>query len=297
MNLQSSDEAIRLNAYRHMSNRGYLKKVANAGSDLERWRQYLEQLGRPGLLKSVDPMIQPRIFPMMEDLPTPAWQDTSLVPASAVLEKSLATFQREIAAVAASQHISYTGGRILAGGKWTVMPIFVFGEETGALLYSTNPFPETTRIIGNLPDACTKLPLADTIFSAHAPKTRLIPHFSWDPFRLRLHLGIQVPNNCGIRVGNERREWQEGKVLAFHDSYEHETWNESEQTRIVLIVDIWHPQLTAIERRAILACFRKREIRSALMKSRTPAQFQPTFERRFAEAERTDPLIAEFWDA
>jgi hypothetical protein len=291
----SSNESLRLNAYRLMSERGYLKRVANAGSKLARWHHYVEQLGRPGPLLSNDPMVQPRIFPVMEGLHTPPWRDSNQHPASAILEKAVASIRREIEAVNSSQHLNYTGS-ILAGGQWTVMPIFVFGEQMSPLLFSKNLFPETTRVLRNLPDACTALPLADIIFSAHAPQARLVPHCSWDPFRLRLHLGLRVPKNCGIRVGNESREWQEGKVLAFHDACEHETWNDSDETRIVLIVDVWHPDLTLIEREAILACFRKKEIRTALMRIRIPPAIQPILSRTFAQMDSSDPLVAEYWD-
>ena len=33
------------------------------------------------------------------------------------------------------------------------------------------------------------------------------------------------------------------KVLLFDDSFEHEVWNHTSEPRLVLIVDIWHPQL------------------------------------------------------
>jgi len=291
----SQDEAIRLRAYRLMSERGYLKRVAKAGSELARWRHYIEQLGRPGTLPPTDPLVQPRIFPRMEGLQTPPWRDSNQISASAILEKAAATIRREIETVEGSQHFNYTGG-ILGSGQWSVMPIFVFGEETGPLVFSKTLFPKTTQTIRSLPDVCDTFPLADIIFSAHAPKTRLVPHFSWDPFRLRLHLGIRCPKNCGIRVGSESRKWQEGKVLAFHDSCEHRTWNDSDETRVVLIVDVWHPDLTLIEREAILACFRKKEIRSALMRSRAPLALQPILDRKFAELDTSDPLVAEYWE-
>ena len=40
------------------------------------------------------------------------------------------------------------------------------------------------------------------------------------------------------------RHWEEGKVLVFDDSFEHEAWNDSEAPRVVLIFDIWHPDLS-----------------------------------------------------
>ena len=44
------------------------------------------------------------------------------------------------------------------------------------------------------------------------------------------------------------RSWTEGKFIVFDDSFEHEVWHEGESFRLVLIVDIWHPELTARER-------------------------------------------------
>ena len=76
----------------------------------------------------------------------------------------------------------------------------------------------------------------------------------------RLHLGVLVPLNSSLRVGGlgdeyesvaaktctapARKEWREGKVLVFDDSYEHEVFHGGLGPRVVLIVDVWHPQLT-----------------------------------------------------
>lgn len=292
-NRRSAEEQIRQDAYRIMAERGYLRRVEQAGGELERWRRYLEQLNRPGPAPQ-DPMLGPRIFPMMEGLSVAAWHDARQIAAAAILERSFETIRQELQAVDLSEFIDYDAS-ILRGGQWTFMPMFVFGEEVGAFLYRRNPLPNTTRIVKSLPDVCTALPLADVTFSAHAPGTRLTPHCSWDPFRLRLHLGIGVPEKCGIRVGRTAESWKQGEVLVFSEAFEHETWNDSEQTRIVLILDLWHPELTEAERRAMLACFRKKEIRGALMRTRASANLQPIYYRRFAEAEKRDPLVAQFW--
>lgn len=45
-----------------------------------------------------------------------------------------------------------------------------------------------------------------------------------------------------------RRSWKEGKVLIFDDSFEHEVWHNGTNVRLVLIVDVWHPDLTEEER-------------------------------------------------
>jgi len=64
-----------------------------------------------------------------------------------------------------------------------------------------------------------------------------------------VHLPLVVPDKslCRIRVGDETRNWEEGKVLVFDDSFEHEAWNDAELPRVVLIFDVWHPELSTPE--------------------------------------------------
>lgn len=60
---------------------------------------------------------------------------------------------------------------------------------------------------------------------------------------LRCHLPLVVPagGSCAIRVGNETRQWKEGELMIFDDSFEHEAWNNSGEDRIVLMFDIPNP--------------------------------------------------------
>jgi len=62
------------------------------------------------------------------------------------------------------------------------------------------------------------------------------------------HLPLIVPPNCGLRVGNETRTWREGEVLVFDDTIEHEAWNQSAAARVVMIFEIWRPELSEEER-------------------------------------------------
>ena len=50
-----------------------------------------------------------------------------------------------------------------------------------------------------------------------------------------------------MRVGKEIREQEQGKAYVFDDSFEHEAWHDGDQTRLILIVDFWHPDLTFAE--------------------------------------------------
>ncbi len=103
-----------------------------------------------------------------------------------------------------------------------------------------------------------QLPLADqpgfaptALFSALAPHTRIPPHTGSTNARLVVHLPLILPGPAGFRVGNECREWRIGEAWAFDDTIEHEAWNDSDATRVILIFDIRNPLLSAAEREMI----------------------------------------------
>lgn len=98
------------------------------------------------------------------------------------------------------------------------------------------------RIHGRSPNA---------MFSLLRPRTRIPPHTGIANTRLVCHLPLIVPPGCWFRVGAERREWRIGEAFVFDDTIEHEAANDSDEPRIVLIFDLWHPGLSAAERAAV----------------------------------------------
>jgi len=88
-------------------------------------------------------------------------------------------------------------------------------------------------------------------FSIMGPRTHVAPHCGFINARVRCHLALVVPDGGHMRVGSESRAWVEGKALLFDDSFEHEVWNDSPSGRVVLLFDVWHPDLTAVEKRAL----------------------------------------------
>ena len=93
------------------------------------------------------------------------------------------------------------------------------------------------------------------MFSLLKAGARISPHTGMFNTRLICHLPLIVPQGCRFRVGNEVREWEEGKLLIFDDTIEHEAWNDSDEDRIVLIFDIWRPELSERERHELTALF------------------------------------------
>lgn len=103
-----------------------------------------------------------------------------------------------------------------------------------------------TRIAGRAPTA---------MFSLLKAGARIAPHTGMFNTRLVCHLPLIVPPGCRFRVGNEVRAWEEGKLMIFDDTIEHEAWNDSKEDRVVLIFDIWRPELSEQERHELTALF------------------------------------------
>jgi aspartyl/asparaginyl beta-hydroxylase (cupin superfamily) len=93
------------------------------------------------------------------------------------------------------------------------------------------------------------------LFSMLRPHTRIPPHNGLVNTRLIVHLPLIVPPGCGFRVGNETREWVEGKAWVFDDSIDHEAWNDSDRTRVILLFEVWRPELSERERAMVQALF------------------------------------------
>lgn len=77
------------------------------------------------------------------------------------------------------------------------------------------------------------------------PQSRVVPHCGLTNQRLIAHLGLRVPEpaSCGIRVGDQTGNWEQGKAFVFDDSYLHEAWNNGTEERWVLSVSFIHPEL------------------------------------------------------
>ena len=128
-------------------------------------------------------------------------------------------------------------------------------KEGGPVAEVAEAFPVTLATISalDLPRITVRAP--SILFSSLKPGARIPPHHGMLNARLVCHLPLIVPPGCGFRVGNETRQWREGELLIFDDSVEHEAWNGGTSDRIILIFDIWRPELSREERDAITAMF------------------------------------------
>jgi aspartyl/asparaginyl beta-hydroxylase (cupin superfamily)/Tfp pilus assembly protein PilF len=134
--------------------------------------------------------------------------------------------------------------------RWSAFHLYNMGkliEENAAQC------PGTMRTLAGAPQPDQPGRTPSAMFSLLKPKTRILGPTGVTNVRLVTHLPLIVPEGCGFRVGNDTRQWVPGRAWVFDDTIEHEAWNDSNQLRVVLIFDIWHPQLSPAERELITA--------------------------------------------
>jgi aspartyl/asparaginyl beta-hydroxylase (cupin superfamily) len=133
------------------------------------------------------------------------------------------------------QDISKDQIEITNDDNWKTL--FLYGYGFKAKL-ATELCPKTAALMEQIPGMTTAM------FSILSPHKHILDHRG--PYKgvLRYHLGLIVPEQaprCRIRVGDDVRHWEEGKSLIFDDTFNHEVWNDTGDTRVVLFVDVLRP--------------------------------------------------------
>ncbi len=158
------------------------------------------------------------------------------------VERNWLTIREELEAVMADrdalpnfQDISKDQIEITDDDRWKTL--FLYGYGFKAKL-ATELCPNTAALMEQIPGMTTAM------FSILSPRKHILDHRG--PYKgvLRYHLGLIVPEQaaqCRIRVGDDIRHWEEGKSLIFDDTFNHEVWNDTDDTRVVLFVDVLRP--------------------------------------------------------
>ncbi|XP_063183005.1 aspartyl/asparaginyl beta-hydroxylase isoform X4 [Chroicocephalus ridibundus] len=135
-------------------------------------------------------------------------------------------------------------------GDWSQFTLWQQGRKNENACKSV---PKTCALLERFPEA-TGCRRGQIKYSIMHPGTHVWPHTGPTNCRLRMHLGLVIPKEgCRIRCAQENRTWEEGKVLIFDDSFEHEVWQDAGSYRLIFIVDVWHPELSAQQRRTLPA--------------------------------------------
>lgn len=135
-------------------------------------------------------------------------------------------------------------------GYWAQFELYRQGQKIGNNCLRT---PLTCALVDSIPQISTNR-RGQVKFSLMNGGTHAFAHAGPTNCRLRAHLGLSIPRSkapsktwSGLRVADKFVTWNEGEMFVFDDSFDHEVWNESDE-RIVLILDLWHPDLTQEQR-------------------------------------------------
>jgi aspartyl/asparaginyl beta-hydroxylase (cupin superfamily) len=113
--------------------------------------------------------------------------------------------------------------------------------------------PETIRLLAGFGQPSIRGASPNAMFSLLSPQTAIPAHVGFNNARLVCHLPLIVPEGCWFRVGEETRSWKRGEAFVFDDTIEHEALNPSDELRVVFIFDLWHPDLSEVERQGVAA--------------------------------------------
>lgn len=108
------------------------------------------------------------------------------------------------------------------------------------------------------------IPFAYSFYSLLKDKTEIEHHYGPCNIRLRIHLGIDIPDNsknegseCKVEISGKDYFWENGKAIIFDDTYIHSVVNKSGKNRIILLLDVWHPDLYDHEKKALINVLQK----------------------------------------
>ncbi len=152
-----------------------------------------------------------------------------------VINEELKGVLADHAALPNFQDISKDQIEITDDDRWKTFFLYGYGFEAKL---GVEMCPRTAALMREIPGMTTAM------FSILSPRKHILDHRG--PYKgvLRYHLGLIVPEraeDCRIRVGEDLRHWEEGKSMIFDDTFNHEVWNDTDETRVVLFVDVLRP--------------------------------------------------------
>lgn len=181
------------------------------------------------------------------------WLDALEAATDAIREEFLQVFEQDRGF---SPYIDYPPGvplnqwaELNRSSRWNAFHLLKNGDVVEE---NASRCPRTMEALRGIDQPQSPRRSPNAMFSLLAPHTRIPPHTGVVNTRLVSHLPLIVPEGCGFRVGADVRQWRIGEGFVFDDTIEHEAWNDSGELRVVLIFDVWRPELTATERALVV---------------------------------------------
>ncbi|XP_034046331.1 aspartate beta-hydroxylase domain-containing protein 2 [Thalassophryne amazonica] len=142
---------------------------------------------------------------------------------------------------------------------WTCMgpkgqAVFLLYTAGICMVENCRSCPRTYRTLLSLRTFINSNSLGSAGFWVLGPGATLGSSYGPTNTRLRCHLGLQTPPLCELVVGGEPQCWSEGHCLLVDDSFLHTISHMGPSEvgpRVILCVDLWHPNVAAAERQAL----------------------------------------------
>lgn len=204
---------------------------------------------------------QPELF-HVADLPEVAFPDVSDYPQIVELAKHtqviidelkvFSRFNEQLAPYVNYRPDSNSAEQWQSLNQSTIWSVFHLHRNGVLNPEAAGPFSQTLKLLQGAGVMQLAGYAPNAMFSVLDAGGYIQPHFGSVNGRLIVHLPLEIPENCGyLEVAGERRPWVVGEPIIFDDSLRHSAKNESSKRRIVLIFDIWHKNLSAVERMAL----------------------------------------------
>lgn len=232
------------------------------------WGELVERLPASGLtrirglLDVLARRLEPQLHPKqgmrerwyMPDLPSSAWLDrAAFEPLASSLEQLYPELRRELVE-AESQGAFRPYGYAADAPEvrpdwspagWDEIRLWEDLQPTTSVLRmpvaarALRAIVETTSLVNHV------------AFLSMKPGTELPVHCDRTNWYVSIHMGIEVPPGCALRVADEERRWEDGECCFFDNSFAHEAWNRGDSRRVIFAVYLAHPLTTEFERQAL----------------------------------------------
>ena len=98
--------------------------------------------------------------------------------------------------------------------------------------------PNTARAVARVPG------LVSAIYSIVAPGAHIRRHCGVNKSIMTAHIALKVPGDaerCRMEVDGVHIVWREGEAVVIDDTYPHEVWNDTNESRAVLLIQFRRP--------------------------------------------------------
>ncbi|PCI96754.1 MAG: hypothetical protein COB15_09200 [Flavobacteriales bacterium] len=167
----------------------------------------------------------------------PAYFDISNYPWYELIRKSTPIFQAEITNRKEDLFVPYSNTTFAnKPTKWKFISLISWLKINRNNL---KQFPKTNQVLDKIPF------LVSAGYSLLDDSSNIKPHIGDSNVMFRIHIPLLIPGglpNCGFEVLNIKREWKVGEPFAFCDAHQHYAWNNTDERRIILVLDIIRPE-------------------------------------------------------